>query len=435
MSKLLAPNGKPSNLNPEQYKLVRTPAFKKWFGDWDNDSNNASKVVDKNGEPLVVYHGSPANFNIFEEKPKQIGRRKLSIKGHYFSISKWAARQYAGSDGYVKQYFLRIINFPKKTDNVVSDYSNIDDFLFDYGKTIIEKFNYDGAIDEIGDFIVFNSNQIKLADGTNTTFDSNNPDIRYGHGGKVKTYWYKGLFQSNYFEKLDNYKAGGNIDKEYNDYVKRVYDLAVFNSKLVKGYKNYKSDKDEQDYEEKNKELKKLVDIAIKNNYEVHRNSDVIYFVIDGIQISFHYPSGFRNQGVTSFNELPNENKYEWDGVKNAYKYSKEEYEKLKKDRAEILNIRKLYKEELKNEFIEEGNKLINYYNKNLKRTKNPKTREYYEDKIEDIRYMIEGRNPSPYKMNRNYQLYNEKNIYFGEIGKELERIYKDDYILEFSLG
>jgi hypothetical protein len=54
---LLAPNGKPSNLTPEQYKLVREPAFKKWFGDWENDPENASKVVDSNGEPLVVYHG------------------------------------------------------------------------------------------------------------------------------------------------------------------------------------------------------------------------------------------------------------------------------------------------------------------------------------------------------------------------------------------
>ena len=44
-SVLLAPNGKPSNLTPEQYKLVRTPAFKKWFGDWENDPANASKVV------------------------------------------------------------------------------------------------------------------------------------------------------------------------------------------------------------------------------------------------------------------------------------------------------------------------------------------------------------------------------------------------------
>jgi predicted amidophosphoribosyltransferase len=31
----LAPNGKPSNLTPEQYLLVRTPAFKAWFGFWD----------------------------------------------------------------------------------------------------------------------------------------------------------------------------------------------------------------------------------------------------------------------------------------------------------------------------------------------------------------------------------------------------------------
>ena len=58
MSKLLAPNGKPSNLTPEQYKLVRTPAFKKWFGDWENDPSNASKVVDDNGEPKVVTHST-----------------------------------------------------------------------------------------------------------------------------------------------------------------------------------------------------------------------------------------------------------------------------------------------------------------------------------------------------------------------------------------
>ncbi|MBS5507603.1 MAG: hypothetical protein KHX31_03115 [Akkermansia sp.] len=32
---LLAPNGKPSNLAPEQYRQVRTPEFKNWFGDWE----------------------------------------------------------------------------------------------------------------------------------------------------------------------------------------------------------------------------------------------------------------------------------------------------------------------------------------------------------------------------------------------------------------
>lgn len=52
---LLAPNGKPSNLTAEQYKLVRTKSFKDWFGDWENSPETASKVVDENGEPLVVY--------------------------------------------------------------------------------------------------------------------------------------------------------------------------------------------------------------------------------------------------------------------------------------------------------------------------------------------------------------------------------------------
>ena len=32
-------------------------------------------------------------------------------------------------------------------------------------------------------YVVFNPNQIKLADGTNTTFDNNNNDIRFDKGG------------------------------------------------------------------------------------------------------------------------------------------------------------------------------------------------------------------------------------------------------------
>ena len=53
---LLAPNDKVSNLTEKQYAQVRTKAFKEWFGDWENNPSEASKVVDENGEPLVVYH-------------------------------------------------------------------------------------------------------------------------------------------------------------------------------------------------------------------------------------------------------------------------------------------------------------------------------------------------------------------------------------------
>lgn len=72
---LLAPNGKPSNLNELQWKQVRTPSFIEYFGDWINDPENASKVVDENGEPLVVYHGTTHDFDVFDPS-------KGNIEGH-----------------------------------------------------------------------------------------------------------------------------------------------------------------------------------------------------------------------------------------------------------------------------------------------------------------------------------------------------------------
>ena len=51
-----APNGKSTNLTERQWLQVRTKAFKEWFGDWENNPKDASKAVDENGEPLVVYH-------------------------------------------------------------------------------------------------------------------------------------------------------------------------------------------------------------------------------------------------------------------------------------------------------------------------------------------------------------------------------------------
>lgn len=64
-----APNGQPTQLSERQWIQVRTPSFKNWFGDWEafagkqggvwsDDKGEVSKVVDDNGEPLVVYHGT-----------------------------------------------------------------------------------------------------------------------------------------------------------------------------------------------------------------------------------------------------------------------------------------------------------------------------------------------------------------------------------------
>lgn len=68
---MLAPNGQPTKLTADQWAIVRTENFKRWFGDWINDPENASKVVDENGEPMVMYHGSrDYGFTVFNTDPK-----------------------------------------------------------------------------------------------------------------------------------------------------------------------------------------------------------------------------------------------------------------------------------------------------------------------------------------------------------------------------
>ena len=80
-----APNGEPSklyndllaNYNNDHSMAIRaksmvySDSFKNWFGDWLSDNkDNVSKVVDENGEPLMVYHtvnpNRDASFEVFD---------------------------------------------------------------------------------------------------------------------------------------------------------------------------------------------------------------------------------------------------------------------------------------------------------------------------------------------------------------------------------
>lgn len=61
-----APNGNPTNLNERQWLQVRTKNFINWFGDWINNPDKASKVVDENGEPKVMYHSTTGEFTTFD---------------------------------------------------------------------------------------------------------------------------------------------------------------------------------------------------------------------------------------------------------------------------------------------------------------------------------------------------------------------------------
>ena len=50
------------------YKQLSSPAFTLWFGDWVNNpgGKDVSKVVNEIGEPLLVYHGTSEEFNVFD---------------------------------------------------------------------------------------------------------------------------------------------------------------------------------------------------------------------------------------------------------------------------------------------------------------------------------------------------------------------------------
>jgi DNA polymerase III sliding clamp (beta) subunit (PCNA family) len=170
---LIAPNGHKSNLTPEQYKLVRTPEFKEWFGDWENSKANSSKVVDSNGEPMVVYHTTSKDFTIFD--------KKKSKEGFFFSPNKERLEVYNKTK--VDSYFLRIVNPSHEMFKTDLEYlkAKMYDGIMDYGHA--RKIN-----EHLYEIVAFEPNQIKLADGNNKNFDNMNPDIRFDDGGDVDCY-------------------------------------------------------------------------------------------------------------------------------------------------------------------------------------------------------------------------------------------------------
>jgi hypothetical protein len=220
----LAPNGKKSNLTAEQYKLVRTLEFKNWFGDWENFPETASKVVDFNGEPLVVYHGTYVEnpFYIFDfskadigfhfgtyEQAKNRSETKVFFKGHksiinsFFlniksiyevtDIGEWEYPQrYLDmfmSDNLISETDAKKLGFLRMYDK--SENVEIRNYLLQKNGNQIG-FEYNNKYEGKGkSFIVLEPNQIKLADGTNTTFDGSNPDIRYKDGGSIKDFKYE----------------------------------------------------------------------------------------------------------------------------------------------------------------------------------------------------------------------------------------------------
>lgn len=72
--------------------VTETPEFKRWFGD--------SKVVDEDGEPLVVYHGTGEKFHTFDQdKRGSVWSDKASRSGFFFAESREDAVHFPTQSG------------------------------------------------------------------------------------------------------------------------------------------------------------------------------------------------------------------------------------------------------------------------------------------------------------------------------------------------
>lgn len=83
--------------------IITSSQFINWFGDWRNGSN-CSKVVDDNGLPLIVYHGTDSEFDEF--KSEFMGKTGTALgQGFYFSSSNEDASAFGTN---VKAFYLNI---------------------------------------------------------------------------------------------------------------------------------------------------------------------------------------------------------------------------------------------------------------------------------------------------------------------------------------
>lgn len=165
-----APNGQPTNLTEQQWLQVRTPEFKQWFGDWENSPETASKVVDENGEPQVVYHGTSSQFTRFKLGGGLLGR------GVYLTDRYEEAQNYAGS---------------RSQDNegtVMPLFANIREMFNSNSKTTREQIvgamqgGFSGIRHQFNDMdylVAFNPEQVKSAVGNTGLFSSQDTDIRF----------------------------------------------------------------------------------------------------------------------------------------------------------------------------------------------------------------------------------------------------------------
>lgn len=182
----VAPEATPEVMASKSKPQTETAAFKRWFG--------KSKVVDKNGEPLVVYHGTRYDFTEFSSD-----KAIPSQKGIYFTKDPGYAEAYMygtkGESSRIMPVYLKIenpliIKDKTKWERIKNKLLGAELKRFERGGSSgviweedlaeLKKRGYDGIVNEKeGEIVVFDPTQIKSATGNNGDFDPSNPNILY----------------------------------------------------------------------------------------------------------------------------------------------------------------------------------------------------------------------------------------------------------------
>ena len=167
---------------------------------------NDSKVRDKDGNLLVVYHGTEATFNIYKSNS--------GYEEYFFADNYDAAVDYGSK---VKKQYLNITNpyivdFKGRYDKEIFD-------AIDYAKEngfdgVIALNTFDGA-NTHNQYVAFSKNQIKNTDNKSPT---ENPDIRYS---KQRSY--------NPFEEVDN-EGNKWVESEDENGIKILFSVPDFDN-------------------------------------------------------------------------------------------------------------------------------------------------------------------------------------------------------------
>jgi hypothetical protein len=216
-----APNGKESFLynsilalqpNKEEalkfWAQVYTPSFKEWFGDWENSPSDASKVVDENGEPLLVYHGSDSPITTFEIRREPV-----------FHFGTKAAATQRGSSN-VHPVFLNTRNTDINTDNMHFAGKIADDLV--KNKRVTEKEIY--GVDSIDD-----------------EYNRITAEIRKANETLPSSEWLKIPVIQQVKSSLAVYNAATQINRleYYLDYAQEIFNSYVKELLSKKGIANY----------------------------------------------------------------------------------------------------------------------------------------------------------------------------------------------------